>query len=60
MEIKKKSPDLRSAVKRLMTAIDKLEKTMQYCRKVTVTQQLGRHERWIKEIAEKAGVNLKY
>ena len=42
-----------SALDRLATAFEKLN--LEYA---AITEQLSRHERWIKDIAKKAGVSL--
>ena len=60
MEIKHDLNDLRESVQGLIVATDNLVKVisdlkMEY---VAISSQLSRHERWIKQIAEKTGVNL--
>ncbi len=58
--VQEETADLRRSVKDLVTGIDKLitafeELRLEYA---AISVQLTRHERWIKEIAEKAGVKL--
>ena len=53
--------ELRETTHDLVTAVDKLAKVIDDLRMeyVAIKTQLDRHERWIQEIAKKAGVHLK-
>ena len=59
-DLKEDVSALRETTQGLVTAIDKLAKVIDDLRHeyVSVTSQLDRHERWIKEIAKKAGMAL--
>jgi archaellum component FlaC len=53
-EIKKTQQGMLSALDRLATTIEKLN--LEYA---AMSEQLARHERWIKQIAKQSGVSLK-
>ncbi|OHA18902.1 MAG: hypothetical protein A2836_00745 [Candidatus Taylorbacteria bacterium RIFCSPHIGHO2_01_FULL_45_63] len=59
-EVKKEIFSLRETVQNLTTSIDGLAKAVDNFRieYSAITTQIERHERWIKQIAEKAGVRL--
>jgi len=53
---------LRESTQGLITAVDKLAGAIENLRLeyAAISSQLDRHEKWIKQIAEKAGVKLEY
>ena len=53
---------LRESVQGLTTAVDGLVGAIENLRLeyAAISTQLSRHEKWIKQIAEKAGVNLEH
>lgn len=61
VEIKQDLTDLKELVQGLLVASDSLAKsisdlTLEYA---AISNQLSRHDRWIKQIAEKVGLDLK-
>ena len=52
--------EIKTSIKDLITGIDKLVKAFEELRReyAAMKEQLDRHERWIKQIAEKSGVAL--
>lgn len=61
MEIKQDLTDLKELVQGLIVVSDSLAKsisdlTLEYA---AISTQLSRHDRWIRQIAEKVGLNLK-
>ena len=59
-ELREEISGLRETVQGLVTAIDKLAGVVDDLRVeyVMIKNQLAKHDRWIKEIAKKAGVKL--
>ena len=59
-EIKSDLGDLKELVQGLLVASDSLLKSMSDLKMeyAAISTQLTRHERWIKQIAEKVGLNL--
>ncbi|MDD2913267.1 MAG: hypothetical protein PHH17_02050 [Candidatus Pacebacteria bacterium] len=62
IEIKKDIVDLREAIQGLSLSVDKLVKgisdlTMEYS---AMNSQLNRHEKWIRQVAEKLEIKLDY
>ncbi|MCX6751495.1 MAG: hypothetical protein NT161_01875 [Candidatus Nomurabacteria bacterium] len=59
-EIKSDLGDLKELVQGLIVASDSLIKSMSDLKMeyAAISTQLTRHERWIKQIAEKVGLNL--
>src|SRR3989338_2245364 len=59
-EIKSDISDLRKLVQGILVASDSLLKSMSDLKMkyAAISTQLTRHERWIKQIAEKVGLNL--
>lgn len=59
-EVKEEMVSLRRTVQNLTSSIDGLAKAVDDFRieYSAITSELGRHERWIRQIAEKAGVRL--
>ena len=59
-EIKEEVAGLRESLQGMIVAVDNLTKVITDLRMeyTAITYQLKRHEDWIKQIAEKAGVNL--
>ncbi|MBI5798327.1 MAG: hypothetical protein HZB10_00140 [Candidatus Yonathbacteria bacterium] len=59
-EIKEDVAGLRESLQGMIVAVDNLTKVITDLRMeyTAITYQLKRHEDWIKQIAEKAGVNL--
>ncbi|OGG47457.1 hypothetical protein A2761_03240 [Candidatus Kaiserbacteria bacterium RIFCSPHIGHO2_01_FULL_51_33] len=53
---------LRESVQGLTTAVDGLAGAIENLRLeyAAISTQLSRHEKWIKQIAEKAGIKLEY
>lgn len=60
LELKKDVEGLRESIQGMMVAIDNLAKVITDLRLeyAAISTQLTRHERWIKQIAEKVGLNL--
>lgn len=58
--VKKDVEGLRESIQGMMVAVDNLAKVISDLRLeyVAISTQLTRHERWIKQIAEKVGLNL--
>jgi len=52
---------LRESVQALTVSVDKLVKAVENLRQeyVAITAKIDRHEKWIQQIAEKVGVDLK-
>lgn len=59
-DIKKDVESLREAIQAMMVSIDGLAKVISDLRLeyAVISTQLTRHERWIKQIAEKVGLDL--
>lgn len=59
-DVKKDVEGLREAIQGMMVSIDNLAKVISDLRLeyAAITHQLNRHESWIKQIAEKVGINL--
>jgi uncharacterized coiled-coil DUF342 family protein len=51
---------LREAIQSLITSVDKLAKAVDDLRTeyAAITNQVGRHEKWLHQIAEKLGIKL--
>ncbi|MBI4086559.1 hypothetical protein HY416_01100 [Candidatus Kaiserbacteria bacterium] len=58
--LEKKVENIETATKAILTAVDKISKSVDDLRHeyIAIKLQLDRHEKWIKEIAEKTGVAL--
>ena len=61
-ELKKGVTGLQEAVQSLITSVDKLVKVVDDLRTeyVSITSQMGRHEKWIQQLADKLGIKLEY
>ncbi|OGI74784.1 hypothetical protein A2740_00400 [Candidatus Nomurabacteria bacterium RIFCSPHIGHO2_01_FULL_43_16] len=59
-DVKKDVEGLRKAIQGMVVSIDNLAKVISDLRLeyAAISTQLTRHERWIKQIAEKVGLNL--
>ncbi|KKR43343.1 MAG: hypothetical protein UU10_C0016G0008 [Parcubacteria group bacterium GW2011_GWF1_40_6] len=59
-DVKKDVEGLRESIQGMMVAVDNLAKVISDLRLeyAAISTQLTRHERWIKQIAEKVGLNL--
>src|SRR3989339_2056947 len=59
-DVKKDVEGLREAIQSMMVSVDNLAKVISDLRLeyAAISTQLTRHERWIKQIAEKVGLNL--
>jgi archaellum component FlaC len=59
-EVKKDVEGLREAIQGMMVSVDNLAKVISDLRLeyAGITKQLNKHENWIKQIAEKVGLNL--
>ena len=59
-ELKKDVEGLRESIQGMMVSVDNLAKVISDLRLeyAAISTQLTRHERWIKQIAEKVGLNL--
>lgn len=60
LEIKKDVEGLRESIQSMTVAVDGLAKVISDLRLeyAAISTQLSRHDRWIKQIAEKVGLNL--
>jgi len=60
-QIQNEMSSLRETIESLVTSIDGLTKVIEdlQVEYAAIKIQMGRHERWIKQIAEKTGVTLK-
>lgn len=62
IELKQEVVNLRENIQSLTTSVDKLAKAVDDLRTeyVAITSQMDRHEKWIKQLAEKLGIKLEY
>ena len=62
LDVKEEVGSLREPLQNLATSIDALAKCVDDLRTeyAAMTSQLERHEQWIKQLAEKANISLKY
>jgi len=60
-ETKKEFNNLREHIRALTISVDKLVKAIENLKQeyVAITSKIDRHEKWIQQIAEKVGVELK-
>lgn len=60
-DLKQDITGLRESVQALTVSVDKLVKAVENLRQeyVAITAKIDRHEKWIQQIAEKIGVELK-
>ena len=61
-ELKTVVRNLQKVVETLTISVDKLAKTVDDFKTeyVAITSQMDRHEKWIKQLAEKLGIKLEY
>jgi len=61
-DLKQDIAGLREAVQALTISVDKLVKAVEDLRLeyTAIIAQINRHEKWIKQIAEKLGIKLEY
>jgi uncharacterized protein YlxW (UPF0749 family) len=61
-ELRQDVAGLQEAVQSLITSVDKLAKAVDDLRTeyVAITSQMDRHEKWIKQMADKLGIKLEY
>jgi len=62
VELKQDMAGLREAVQALTVSVDKLAKAVEDMHQefMAITAKVDRHEKWIKQIAEKLGLKLEY
>jgi cell division protein FtsL len=60
LEVKKDVEGLRESIQGMMVSVDNLAKVISDLRLeyAAISTQLSRHDRWIRQIAEKVGLNL--
>jgi len=60
-EVKEEFAGLRETIQALVISVDKLVKAVENLRQeyVAITSKIDRHEKWIQQIAEKVGIELK-
>jgi uncharacterized coiled-coil DUF342 family protein len=61
-DLRKDVAGLREAIQSLIISVDKLAKAIDDLHQefAAITAKVDRHERWIKQIAEKLGIKLEY
>ena len=60
--LKEEVANLRENIQALTVAVDKLAKSVEDFRQeyIAITSKVDRHEKWIRQIAEKLGIKLEY
>ena len=61
-EVKQEFSELREVIQALTVSVDKLAKAVEDMHQefMAITAKVDRHEKWIKQIAEKLGLKLEY
>ena len=61
-EVKQEFSELREVIQALTISVDKLAKAVEDMHQefMAITAKVDRHEKWIKQIAEKLGLKLEY